>query len=118
MWGAIGVGIFAVAGIGGVSGLFEGNVEQLIDQLIAVAVTVVFCSVMTFAIIKAIDLVLGLRVEESAEETGLDIAVHGETAYVPWSGTAGAIVLSESVAFGHDASASGRNLSATEAKPA
>ena len=40
---------------------------------------------MTFVIIKAIDLVLGLRVEESAEETGLDIAVHGETAYVPWS---------------------------------
>ena len=56
------------------------------DQLVAVAVTVVFCSVMTFVIIKAIDLVLGLRVEAATEETGLDIAVHGETAYVPWSG--------------------------------
>jgi Amt family ammonium transporter len=87
MWGAIGVGLFAVASIGGASGLIEGNVEQLVDQLIAVAVTVVFCSVMTFVIIKAIDTVLGLRVEAAPEETGLDIAVHGETAYVPWSGS-------------------------------
>jgi Amt family ammonium transporter len=118
MWGAIGVGLFAVASIGGYSGLIEGNVEQLIDQLIAVAVTVVFCSVMTFVIIKAIDLVLGLRVEESAEETGLDIAVHGETAYVPWSGAAGAISLSESVASTSDSGGGTRNLSATEAKPA
>jgi Amt family ammonium transporter len=86
MWGAVGVGIFAVASIGGVSGLIEGNVDQLIAQLIAVAVTVVFCSVMTFIIIKVIDVVLGLRVPSADEEAGLDIAVHGETAYVPWSG--------------------------------
>jgi Amt family ammonium transporter len=98
-WGAIGVGILAVASIGGYSGLIEGNVEQLIDQLIAVAVTVVFCSVMTFVIIKAIDLVLGLRVPSADEEAGLDIAVHGETAYVPWSGTpAGGLGINESAA--------------------
>jgi Amt family ammonium transporter len=117
-WGAIGVGIFAVASIGGYSGLIEGNVNQLINQLIAVAFTVVFCSVMTFVIIKAIDIVLGLRVDTDTEEAGLDIAVHGETAYVPWSGAAGALGVSESVASGPDASGGPRNLSATEAKPA
>ncbi|HSM34463.1 MAG TPA: ammonium transporter [Anaerolineae bacterium] len=87
IWGAVGTGIFAVAAIGGVSGLIEGNVEQLLVQVVAVAFTVVFASVMTFVIIKVIDVVLGLRVDEASEEAGLDIAVHGETAYVPWAGT-------------------------------
>jgi len=88
MWGAVATGIFAVAAIGGVGGLIEGNVEQLIIQVAAVAFTVVFASVMTFIIIKVIDLAIGLRVREEEEEAGLDVAVHGETAYVPWAGTA------------------------------
>ena len=88
--GAVGVGVLAVAAIGGTSGLIEGNVEQLGIQLIAVTATVIFASVMTFIIIKVIDVVLGLRVEQESEEAGLDISVHGETAYVPWSGQAGA----------------------------
>jgi len=95
IWGAIGVGIFAVAAIGGVSGLVEGNPEQLVIQLVTVAFTVVFASVMTFIIIKVIDIALGLRVDESQEEAGLDIAVHGETAYVPWSGSTSGIVSSD-----------------------
>jgi Amt family ammonium transporter len=95
MWGAVGVGIFAVASIGGVSGLIEGNVNQLLVQLAAVAVTVVFASVMTFIIIKAIDLALGLRVPSADEEAGLDIAVHGETAYVPWSGVPSSAMVTE-----------------------
>jgi Amt family ammonium transporter len=89
MWGAIGTGIFAVAAVGGVSGLIVGNPEQLMIQVVAVAVTVVFASVMTFIIIKVIDVAIGLRVNEDQEEAGLDASVHGETAYVPWSGTAG-----------------------------
>ena len=97
MWGAVGVGIFAVAAIGGVSGLVEGNPDQLAIQIVAVAVTVVFTSLMTFVIIKAIDLVLGLRVPAEEEEAGLDIAVHGETAYVPWSGTSGLSGASSSI---------------------
>jgi len=87
IWGAIGVGIFAVAAIGGVSGLVEGNPEQLVIQIVAVAFTVVFASTMTFVIIKVIDAVIGLRVREEDEEAGLDVAVHGETAYVPWAGS-------------------------------
>jgi Amt family ammonium transporter len=112
IWGAIGVGIFAVAAIGGVSGLVEGNPEQLVIQIVAVAFTVVFASVMTFIIIKVIDVALGLRVDESEEEAGLDIAVHGETAYVPWSGSASA---ASSSAAGSEASVA---ATATEAEPA
>jgi Amt family ammonium transporter len=96
MWGAVGVGIFAVASIGGFSGLIEGNVNQLLVQLAAVAVTVVFASVMTFVIIKVIDIALGLRVPSADEEAGLDIAVHGETAYVPWSGAPSSAIVAGS----------------------
>jgi Amt family ammonium transporter len=108
MWGAIGVGIFAVAGIGGYAGLVEGNVEQFIDQVIAVAFTVIFCSVMTFIIIKVIDVILGLRVPSADEEAGLDIAVHGETAYVPWSGAPSNAIVAETV------SPSGTSISAAD----
>jgi Amt family ammonium transporter len=96
IWGAVGTGIFAVAAIGGVSGLVEGNAEQLVIQIIAVAFTVVFAAVMTFVIIKVIDVAIGLRVPEAEEEAGLDVAVHGETAYVPWAGTASGAVASPS----------------------
>ena len=111
IWGAIGVGIFAVAAIGGVSGLIEGNVEQLIIQIVAVAFTVVFASVMTFIIIKAIDLAIGLRVPEEEEEAGLDVAVHGETAYVPWSGQTGGVTTSAAITEPTSAAS-------TEAEPA
>ena len=88
MWGAIGTGIFAVAAVGGTAGLIEGNVEQLFIQLIATVFTIAFAGVGTFIIIKVIDLAIGLRVPVEEEEAGLDVAVHGETAYVPWAGTA------------------------------
>ena len=88
MWGAIGTGIFAVAAIGGVSGLIEGNAEQLFIQVIATVFTIAFAGIGTFIIIKVIDVAIGLRVGQAEEEAGLDVAVHGETAYVPWAGTA------------------------------
>ncbi len=111
IWGAVGTGIFAVAAIGGVAGLVEGNAEQLFVQIVAVAFTVVFASVMTFIIIKAIDLAIGLRVNEADEEAGLDVSVHGETAYVPWAGTSmGAIAAPIEPALGTSPT--------TEAEPA
>ena len=78
----------------------------------AVAFTVVFASVMTFIIIKVIDVAIGLRVNEADEEAGLDVAVHGETAYVPWAGTS-----SGAIAARHRAGR-GDPGPATEAEPA
>jgi hypothetical protein len=60
-----------------------------------VAFTVAFCSIMTFIIIKVIDVVLGLRVAADEEEAGLDIAVQGETASVPWSGVPSSAMVTE-----------------------
>jgi ammonium transporter, Amt family len=81
MWGALATGIFAVAAIGGVSGLIDGNPQQVITQLVAVAATIAFAGTGTFVIIKVIDAVLGVRVSQEHEDIGLDLAVHGEAAY-------------------------------------
>jgi len=86
IWGAIGTGIFAVAAVGGTSGLIEGNVDQFLIQIVATVFTVVFAGIGTFVIIKVIDAAIGLRVTSADEEAGLDVTVHGETAYVPWAG--------------------------------
>ena len=87
IWGAIGTGVFAVAAVGGASGLIDGDPQQLIIQVVATVFTVVFAGVGTFVIIKVIDVAIGLRVTEETEQAGLDVSVHGETAYVPWAGT-------------------------------
>jgi Amt family ammonium transporter len=81
MFGAVATGVFAVAAIGGVSGLIDGNPGQVLTQLVAVGATVAFASVGTFLIVKFVDVILGLRVPAEEEALGLDLAVHGETAY-------------------------------------
>ena len=80
--GAVATGVFATAAIqAGYTGLLEGNVAQLVNQVIAVAATVAYAVVSTFVIVKLVDLVLGIRVKAADEEMGLDLAVHGEAAY-------------------------------------
>jgi Amt family ammonium transporter len=81
MFGAVATGVLAVAAIGGVSGAVQGNFSQVGIQLVAVAAAATFSAVGTFLIVKAIEFVLGLRVEPQQEELGLDIALHGEVAY-------------------------------------
>jgi ammonium transporter, Amt family len=82
-WGALATGIFATTAVNsaGANGLLFGNPQQLITQVIAVAVTWAYASVMTFVILKAIDAVVGLRVPEEEEVLGLDTTQHGEVAY-------------------------------------
>jgi Amt family ammonium transporter len=79
--GAILTGVFAVAAVGGVSGLVEGNGSQVLKQLVAVGATWIYSGIATFAILKVVDFFVGLRVEESEEEAGLDSSQHGEVAW-------------------------------------
>jgi Amt family ammonium transporter len=81
IWGAIATGLFADEAFGGVDGLFFGNPAQLWYQIVATAAAIVFAGAMTFIILKAIDLVIPVRVEEEAEVLGLDSSQHGEVAY-------------------------------------
>jgi len=76
--GAIGTGIFAVEAIGGTPGLIEGNPGQVITQIWGIVATIVYCAIGSFVILKVIDLVLGLRVDEETEIGGLDLNLHGE----------------------------------------
>jgi Amt family ammonium transporter len=79
--GTLGVlltGVLAVTAIGGAKGLVEGNVNQVGTQLIAIAATWIYSAVATLIILKVVDRLVGLRVEESEEEAGLDFSQHGE----------------------------------------
>ncbi len=83
--GTILAGVFATAsisaaadGTGGISGLLEGNGNQVLLQLYGVGVTLVWCGVMTFVLLQLINLVTPLRVSRQSEIEGLDITQHGE----------------------------------------
>ncbi len=65
-------------------GLFYGGgLELLKDQFVAALAVGVFSFVMTYAIAKAIDSTMGLRVDEESEDKGLDQTEHAESAYTP-----------------------------------
>jgi ammonium transporter, Amt family len=72
--GALLTGVFAVESIGGTA----GSMGQLVIQAEGVAITIGYTAVMTFIILKVLDMVMGLRVTEEQEREGLDIALHGE----------------------------------------
>ncbi|MCG2721202.1 MAG: ammonia channel protein, partial [Thermodesulfovibrionales bacterium] len=80
--GAILTGVFADPAVNAAgTGLLYGNPGQLITQLIAVGVTIVYSGVMTLIIFSIARAVLGVRVESEHEITGLDESQHGEKAY-------------------------------------
>ncbi|MGH8568697.1 MAG: ammonium transporter, partial [Gammaproteobacteria bacterium] len=75
-------GVFAAKALGGV-GFAEGvtMASQVQTQLIGILATVIWCAVVTFVILKLIDLTLGLRVSAEEETEGLDVRMHNETGY-------------------------------------
>ncbi|MDR9459731.1 MAG: ammonium transporter [Dehalococcoidia bacterium] len=81
VWGAIAVGIFATASVGGADGLIGGNAAQLGKQIAGVASVGSFAFVATLALGKIADATIGLRVKDHEEIVGLDISQHGERAY-------------------------------------
>ncbi|HET7699642.1 MAG TPA: ammonium transporter [Candidatus Limnocylindria bacterium] len=83
VWGALATGIFASAAVNAAApdGAAFGNLQQLGIQAVAVLAAVAYSAVMTFAILKVIDLFVGLRVGEHEEVLGLDASQHRESAY-------------------------------------
>jgi Amt family ammonium transporter len=90
--GAILTGVFAVGAIGGPvdatdaskgmkAGLIDGNAGQVLTQIYGCIATIVWCAVITFVILKVIDVIIGLRVDQEQEVEGLDINLHGETVH-------------------------------------
>jgi Amt family ammonium transporter len=88
-WGALATGLFASKLINdaGGDGLFYGNARQLWIQIVAVLATYLLASVGTVIILKIVDAVVGLRVTEEDEVSGLDLSQHSETAYTLGGGS-------------------------------
>ena len=78
--GAILTGVLAVSWVGGEgkSGLIDGNPHQVIVQLYAIAVVVIYDAIVSLILLKLVDLVIGLRPSAEVEREGLDLALHGE----------------------------------------
>ena len=81
--GAILTGVFANSAINsaGKGWLIDGNFAQMMPQFISVIAVFVYCAIVTFIILKVIDLIVGLRVPAEVEVEGLDINLHGETVH-------------------------------------
>jgi Amt family ammonium transporter len=80
--GAVLTGVFATMAVTGAEnpvGLIDGNAGQVVTQVLGVIITMAYCAVATFIILKVIDATLGLRVSKDVERDGLDLALHGET---------------------------------------
>ncbi|MBI4696687.1 MAG: ammonium transporter [Gammaproteobacteria bacterium] len=81
--GTLAAGVFAARELGGVG--FAGETTMLHQvgiQTLGVLATLAWCAALTFAILKAIDATIGLRVAADEETEGLDLADHGERAYI------------------------------------
>jgi Amt family ammonium transporter len=79
--GAALTGVFARAAISGdaaKAGLLDGNAGQVITQLYGIGVTLAYCAVASFVILKVLDVAMGLRVDTEVERDGMDLAIHGE----------------------------------------
>lgn len=87
IWGAIATGLFATKTVNaaGGNGLFYGDATQFGVQLLSVAVTIILSALLTFMILKIMQLFMPLRVSETDEEEGLDATQHGEEAYTDMS---------------------------------
>ena len=82
IWGALATGIFASSVVNPAgNGLLNGNPHQLVVQAIGVGTTIAYSVVVTFIILKVIDVIIGLRVSSDDETQGLDLTQHSEVGY-------------------------------------
>jgi Amt family ammonium transporter len=76
--------VFAVHGIGGIFGtlmLAVFGYANFVAQAGSLIIVGIFTIVMSVILVKVVGAMFGLRVDEEAEQTGLDLVAHGERAY-------------------------------------
>ena len=122
--GALLTGVFAVAAATTganalglqVDGLTHGGgIDQLWRQAVGVAVVAPYSFVVTFIILKALDLTVGIRVNEEDEIAGLDVSQHGERAYI-FGGSGPVLGIPEAIPV-HTMAAAGHPLSEHAMQP-
>ncbi|MXV77687.1 ammonium transporter [Candidatus Poribacteria bacterium] len=77
--GALLTGVFASTALGGSEEIMIGS--QVWVQFLSIVITIVWSGVLSFIILKIVDAIVGLRVEEDDERMGLDLSQHNERGY-------------------------------------
>jgi Amt family ammonium transporter len=86
--GALLTGVFAQKSLNGIAdGLLFGHPGQFVTQAIAVGAAIAYSGAVTFVLLKVVALVFPLRASQADEQVGIDLAAHGEEAYVHASGS-------------------------------
>lgn len=83
MWGAIATGLWATTSVNpdGANGLFYGETDLFIAQIISIGVAVIFAVVGSTVLYKFVELIVSLRANEAEEVSGLDLVEHDERGY-------------------------------------
>ena len=83
IWGALATGLWATKAVNpaGNNGLFYGNPGLFLIQLKAVGITIIYSFIVSFVLLKLVDILMGLRVSEDEERIGLDLTQHRESGY-------------------------------------
>jgi len=81
VWGSIATGLLATTLVNDVNGLFYGNVDLLVAQVLSVIVVAAYSFVGSYLLLRVINIFSPLRVSSEEESTGLDLSQHGEEAY-------------------------------------
>lgn len=81
--GTLLLGIFASTSVnpGGVDGVIAGSFTQLFIQMLGILIVCGYAFVVSWIILKVVDMLIGLRVSTEEETQGLDFSEHSETAY-------------------------------------
>ncbi len=79
--GTIALGIFASAAVNGQSGLIEGDSAFFFKEIVAVVIGSAYAFIFTYLMLAAINFITPVKVTEEQEDSGLDMALHGEQAY-------------------------------------
>jgi Amt family ammonium transporter len=78
---AVNSGLKDAAGNPQALGLVDGNGAQIVNQIIGCAIAIGLAVVMTFIILKIVDVMIGMRADAREELAGLDLSMHGEEGY-------------------------------------
>ena len=81
-WGSVALGLFASTTLLAKGGLFSGNSDFFVAQVVSTVVVWIFAYAVTWIIFRVIEAAIGLRPTPEEEALGLDAAEHGETAYM------------------------------------
>ena len=81
VWGSIATGLFATTMVNNVNGLFFGNADLLVAQVLSVVIVAGYSFFGSLLLLKIINIFSPLRVSPEEETKGLDLSQHGEEAY-------------------------------------